>query len=89
VKLGVASQTLANAHDYLNMTGYICIAWMWLRQETQAMRELEGNSQDEFLQGKVFASRYFFAHELPKTQAQYDLLSSLDKTTSEMKEEFF
>lgn len=71
---------------------------MWLRQEACAVRGLDrlgetienGKSEEgDFYRGKIFASRYFFAHELTKTKQQAELLSSLDATTLEMEERFF
>jgi hypothetical protein len=92
VRLQVPSKTLANAHEYLNMAGHTCVAWMWLRQETAACRLLRGEAhgaEHDFLLGKRFTSRFFFAHELPKTRQLEDLLLSLDATSTDMKEEYF
>ena len=35
------------------------------------------------------ATRYFFCWELPKVDAQLDLLASLDRTTLDMQDEWF
>ena len=85
---------LSNAHDYLNMAGHTVVAWQWLRMETAAQQELDQNGdlskdQADFLQGKLATSKYFFNHELPKTQAQAELLVSFEPSTLEMKDEFF
>ncbi len=81
---------LANATAYLDMVGHVVIAWMWLRQATiasakRAVPEADG----DFLEGKIAACRYFFAHELPKTRPQRDLLESLDDTTLTMNPAWF
>jgi len=90
--LGSPAKTLANAHEYLNMTGHTVMAWMLLRNEAEAARQLAAAAamgQDAFLQGKRFSSRFFFAHELPKTVQLAELLVSADATTTEMGIEMF
>ncbi|RST84928.1 acyl-CoA dehydrogenase [Aquibium carbonis] len=81
---------LANATIYLDMFGHVVIAWMWLRQATVAARKLaEGSGDENFLNGKLSACRYFFTYELPKARTQRALLESLDDTTLAMKQEWF
>ena len=73
--------TLANASIYLEAFGHIAIAWIWLEQAIVA----ETRSSD-FHEGKRSAARYFFHWELPKVDAQLDLLASLDSTTLDMRD---
>lgn len=81
---------LANATAYLDMTGHVAIAWMWLRQAVTASRKLAAGEGDaDFLQGKLLACRYFFAYELPKARTQRALLDSLDDTTLSMQPAWF
>ncbi len=77
-------QALANATLYLEAAGHIVIAWIWLQQYLAAAGK-EGN----FYEGKRQAARYFFRFELPKTDPQFDLLASLDRTTLEMEDAWF
>ena len=94
-KLAVATadepkRALANATIYLDMFGHVVIAWMWLRQATVAARKLAAGAGDEnFLNGKLAACRYFFIYELPKARMQRALLDSLDDTTLAMQQEWF
>jgi alkylation response protein AidB-like acyl-CoA dehydrogenase len=74
---------LANAHDYLNFTGFIVMSWMWLEQEFVAMRDAS-SLPAEFVQGKRYASQYFFKYELPKQLAMGKVLQELDKTCLEV-----
>jgi len=87
-----SSVALANSHEFLNMSGHTVIAWMWLRQETSAVRAL-GNSPSEedkrFYEGKRLASQFFFQHELPKTEVQARLLTSADDTVLTMRDDLF
>ena len=76
--------TLANATVYLEATGHLVIAWMWLEQLLAV-----GDRSDPFYAGKRQAARYFFRFELPKTAAQFDLLDSLDVTTLQMQTDWF
>ncbi|ETA06751.1 acyl-CoA dehydrogenase [Gordonia alkanivorans] len=75
---------LANATLYLEATGHIVIAWMWLEQLLAA----DGRSGD-FYDGKRAAAQYFFRYELPKTGPQLDLLTALDRTTLDVEPSWF
>ena len=76
--------TLANASVYLEAFGHIVIAWIWLQQAAAA----HGKDSD-FHHGKRQAAQYFFAWELPKVSAQFDLLASLDRSTLDMRDSWF
>ena len=76
--------TLANASLYLEAFGHIAIAWIWLEQAV-ATRGREGS----FYDGKRSATAFFFRWELPKVNAQLDLLASLDRTTLDMRDDWF
>jgi alkylation response protein AidB-like acyl-CoA dehydrogenase len=81
---------LANATIYLDMFGHVVIAWMWLRQAVTASDMLATGSGDaNHLNGKLAATRYFFAYELPKARTQRELLARLDNTTMEMGVEWY
>ncbi|MEW5810407.1 MAG: acyl-CoA dehydrogenase [Actinomycetota bacterium] len=75
---------MANSAVYLEVMGHVVIAWMWLEQYMAA-----GDRDDDFYRGKRQAARYFFTYELPRTAAQLDLLESLDRTTIDMRPEWF
>jgi alkylation response protein AidB-like acyl-CoA dehydrogenase len=79
-----AQVTLANASVYLEAFGHIAIAWIWLEQAIAASAKTS-----DFHEGKRRAARYFFHWELPRVDAQLDLLASLDRTTLDMQDEWF
>ena len=81
---GDPQRTLANASVYLEAFGHIAIAWTWLEQALAAE-----NRQSDFHEGKRSAARYFFQWELPKVDAQLDLLASLDRTTLDMQDAYY
>ncbi len=79
-----AEVALANASVYLEATGHVVLAWIWLEQ----MLAAQGAGGD-FYDGKRQAGRYFFRWELPKTGPQLDLLDRIDTTTLETEPAWF
>lgn len=83
---------LANATIYLDLVGRIVAAWVWLKQACVAARKLEGEAsgdEENFLQGKLQATKYIFEWDLPQIQAQADLLTEVNPTCYEMKDAWF
>jgi butyryl-CoA dehydrogenase len=76
---GDAERALANATVYLEAAGHIVVAWMWLSQATAA-----AGQDGPFYAGKLAAARFFFTYELPKVDAQLDLLASGDTQLLEL-----
>ena len=81
---GDAALALANATVYLEAAGHIVVAWIWLQQAQAA----HGHDSD-FHHGKRQAARYFMEWELPKVDAQLDLLARLDRTALDMRDAWF
>lgn len=81
---GAPERTLANASLYLEAFGHVVLAWIWLDQAIVAH-----GHDDAFYLGKRMATRYFFRWELPRVEAQFDLLSSLDTTSLDMADGWF
>ncbi|KVZ02495.1 acyl-CoA dehydrogenase [Burkholderia stagnalis] len=75
---------LANASVYLEAFGHLVVAWLWL----DVMLAAHGQDGD-FYAGKRAAARYFFRWELPKVDAQLDLLASVDTTTLDVRDAWF
>ena len=70
---------LADATAYLEATGHLVVAWLWLEQWLAA----EGK-EGAFYDGKRAATRYFFTRELPKVGPMLDLLAAGDRTTLDL-----
>jgi len=70
---------LSNATLYLDASGIIVVAWLWL---LQALAAHEGD--DAFCRGKVSAMRYYFRYELPKASHLLSVVASLDTTIVEL-----
>ncbi len=66
---------LANSWEYLEATGHLVIAWLWLKQAMAC-----DGKHSAYYEGKRAACRYFFKHELPKVGPKLELLSSMDDT---------
>ncbi|OBI44044.1 acyl-CoA dehydrogenase [Mycobacterium sp. E796] len=75
---------MANSVIYLEAVGHLVVAWMWLEQFMAA-----GEHEGDFYEGKRQAARYFFSYELPRTGPQLDLLAALDRTTVDMRPQWF
>ena len=81
---GPPAAMLANATAYMEAFGHMVIAWIWLEQLIAL-----GGREGAFAEGKRQACRYFFRWELPKIFSQLEALKSLDRTTLEMKVDWF
>jgi butyryl-CoA dehydrogenase len=88
---GHAELALANAHAFLEMTGHVVVAWLWLKQALVAVQKLPDASvpDREFYQGKLQACQYFFRWELPKTAHWFKLVVEMDPTCLEMQDGWF
>jgi alkylation response protein AidB-like acyl-CoA dehydrogenase len=81
---GDVAVTLANSSLYLEAVGHVVVGWMWLEQVLAA-----AGREGDFYDGKRAAARYFTSYELPRTGPQLDLLARLDRTTLDMRAEWF
>ena len=77
-----AELALANATLYLDATGSVVVAWLWLWQAVVASRKLESAepAQRAFYEGKLAACRYFFKYMLPMAETGFSLVEELDDT---------
>lgn len=79
---GETERFLANSTTYLEMCGHTVVAWIWLRMAVVAAAALPRAAplDVDFYRGKLRACQYYYRVELPKTQAQAELLLNLDDT---------
>lgn len=83
---------LADATLYLEFFGIISVAWQWLLQGIYIQKGLKENpsgAEADFLQGKFYTLRFFFAYELPKIEGLAQRLTNSDGLTVEMKVDYF
>ncbi len=77
--LGDPARALADATAYLEVTGHLVVAWLWLEQWLAA-----DGSTGRFYDGKRAATHYFFSRELPKVRPVLDLLEAADGLTLDL-----
>ncbi|OGA29494.1 MAG: acyl-CoA dehydrogenase [Betaproteobacteria bacterium RIFCSPLOWO2_02_FULL_65_24] len=84
-------RSLANAHVFLELTGHVVVAWIWLWQALAASKALaEASGMDaHFYQGKLQACSFFYRWELPKTSHWHQLLKDPDPTCLDMQDAWF
>lgn len=77
---------LANATLYLDASGTVVVAWLWLWQALVAERMIDGARHDEkaFYEAKLAACRYCFAYMLPASTNSFTLIEKLDDTFLKM-----
>ena len=79
---------LADATEYLEAAGHVVIAWIWVEQ-VLALGARTGDEGDAFAAGKLRAAEYFLRRELPIVDAKFDLLAAGDRTTVDMRDDWF
>ncbi|MFN7242508.1 MAG: acyl-CoA dehydrogenase, partial [Dietzia cercidiphylli] len=79
---------LADATEYLEAAGHIVIAWIWLEQVLALGGRIDDDA-DGFAAGKRQAAAYFLRRELPVVDAKFDLLAAGDRTTLDMRDDWF
>jgi len=83
---------LADATLYLELFGIVTVAWQWLLQAVVLNKGLTDNpsgAEADFLQGKLYAFRFFFSYELPKIEGLIQRLTNSDGLTVEIKVRHF
>jgi alkylation response protein AidB-like acyl-CoA dehydrogenase len=88
----IPEDATANATAYLQAFGHLTIAWIWLELAITAVRLLDDEkslASQEFLRGKLQATKYFYDYELPKVEAWLSVVASRNSTCREMLEEWF
>ncbi|HQF04425.1 MAG TPA: acyl-CoA dehydrogenase [Phycicoccus sp.] len=76
---GGGADVLAEATAYLEGTGHLVIAWLWLEQWLAAH-----GKEGAFYDGKRAATAYFFTRELPKVGLWFDLVAAHDGLTTHL-----
>jgi butyryl-CoA dehydrogenase len=75
---------LANATLYLDFTGHIVIAWMWLRIVMAAEEKSAREGETDFTRGKLQTARYFYNRELVRTEGWAKTLLANDASAFDM-----
>ena len=76
--------------DYLMYTGYICLAYYWLRMMDVATKQLaEGTEDKAFYQAKIQTGQFYFARLLPRAKGHAACVKSGCETLMAMEQEDF
>lgn len=76
---GGGPEVMAEATAYLEGTGHLVIAWLWLEQWLAAH-----GKEGAFYDGKRAATAYFFTRELPKVGLWLDTVAAHDGLTARL-----
>lgn len=70
------------AIDYLMLSGYVCLAYVWALAESAARNQFRGGqAAASFYQGKCDAARFYFARILPRTEMHLAAIRSASVST--------
>ncbi len=70
-------ETGAAAMDYLQLTGYLCLAWSWAWMATVSAAALKsGTPEAAFHRSKLATARYYFQRILPRAEAHLDAMGA-------------
>ena len=66
-------ETGSASMDYLQLTGYLCLAWCWAWMASVSAAALKaGGSDAAFHQSKLATARFYFQRILPRAEAHLD-----------------
>lgn len=71
------AQVESAAVDFMYYSGYVTLAYMWLRIEAEAYAQLAAKAEDAaFYQSKIATAQFYYARLLPRTKTYASLLMS-------------
>jgi alkylation response protein AidB-like acyl-CoA dehydrogenase len=80
----------AAAVDYLQFTGYLCLAWCWAKMAAVAIVRLKHEPPDAaFYRAKLDTARFYYARLLPRAEMHVDALSAGAATLMALPSEHF
>jgi hypothetical protein len=70
----------AAAYDYLMLSGYVVLGYLWLRIAATAEQQLQSSDRDNVLyQSKLIGARFFFRRILPRWQSHRDSIAVIEE----------
>jgi hypothetical protein len=71
------AQVESSAVDFMYYSGYVTLAYMWLRIESESYKQLAAKAEDAaFYQSKIATAQFYYARMLPRTKTFAALLGS-------------
>jgi hypothetical protein len=78
-------ETGAASMDYLQLTGYLCLAWCWARMAAVSAAALKaGTTEADFHRSKLATARFYFQRILPRAEAHLDAMGAGARTLMEL-----
>jgi len=70
-------ETGAASMDYLQLTGYLCLAWCWAWMAAVSAAALKAGTPDAaFHRSKIATARFYFQRILPRAEAHLDAMDA-------------
>jgi alkylation response protein AidB-like acyl-CoA dehydrogenase len=83
-------ETGAASMDYLQLTGYLCLAWCWAWMASVSAAALKaGNSEAAFHKSKLATARFYFQRILPRAEAHLDAMGAGARTLMDLPSDQF
>ncbi len=83
-------ETGAASMDYLQLTGYLCLAWCWAWMASVSAAALKsGNSEAAFHKSKLATARFYFQRILPRAEAHLDAIGAGARTLMDLPSDQF
>jgi alkylation response protein AidB-like acyl-CoA dehydrogenase len=78
-------ETGAASMDYLQLTGYLCLAWCWAWMASVSVAALKGGAPDAaFHRAKLATARFYFKRILPRAEAHLDAMGAGARSLMEL-----
>jgi alkylation response protein AidB-like acyl-CoA dehydrogenase len=83
-------ETGAASMDYLQLTGYLCVAWCWAWMGSVSAGALKSGASDAgFHRAKLATARFYFQRILPRAEAHLDAMSAGARSLMEIPADHF
>lgn len=82
------NEAAAGAMDYLNLFGYVALAFMWARSAKIAI-EKKDSDESGFYAGKLKTARFYYERVLPETSSLFAKIMTGGDSIMDMEEELF
>ena len=83
-------ETGAASMDYLQLTGYLCLAWCWAWMASVSAAALKaGSSEAAFHKSKLATARFYFQRILPRAEAHLDAMGAGARTLMDLPSDQF
>jgi alkylation response protein AidB-like acyl-CoA dehydrogenase len=82
------NEAAAGAMDYLNLFGYVAIAFMWARAAKIAFEKKDDDASGFYI-GKLKTARFYYERVLPETSSLFAKIMAGGESIMDMEEELF